>query len=654
MKKKSRSKKTEKSNDYKGLREKYKLLSAFMDNTPDVIYFKNKQGRLELVNKAHAKGLGLEPEDVAGKTDFDIFSKEKARKMAKDDEYVVKTGKPIIDKVERATRADGVDNYVSTTKVPRYDEKGRVVGLIGITRDITKRIQFERLREEKRNIEEKLRAFEELNKMESAFVTAVSHELRTPLAIIKEMILLLDDEVPGGINEKQKKVLSAARDNIKRLEGLVESLLDASRIEQGKFRLHYSLVNLGDLIKDSSGYFKRLAQSKGIELKYKLPKNRINVFADTERINQVFSNLITNAIKFTEEHGKIRVEVKILESRVRIGIMDTGIGISKKDLSKLFDRFVQVSRLPDAQNKGVGLGLFIVKELVEKHGGEIWAESKLGVGSKFYFTIPRFQTTEVLEAPTRKRINTLIEKGATVHFINLLIVNYKEFKRRIKITPHRLFKDVKVIIEDTLNEFHWTKEKPQMAMMDTKRGECNILLPGVRENKANKFCDNLKDKLGSYFIENKLRGVFINLGIFRYPDKSKVQRVEGIPARFLVKEIYIGSEKRRFRRFLYKADINVFSPKEKKGLAKTIDISEGGMCLLTDRPLETNEKIKISLKFPKRKDTLFLKARIAWIKKIEPMPKGVDKYKIGLEFIALNNKDKKKFVSFIKSLSKGA
>src|SRR3989338_6581747 len=116
------------------------LLLDFFHHTPDVVYFKDKKGRLILVNEAHALGLGLKPAQVVGKTDFDIFSHDRAARMAEDDQHVMKTGKPIIDKVERATRPDGIDNYVSTTKIPRYDARGRVVGLMGITRDVTKRV----------------------------------------------------------------------------------------------------------------------------------------------------------------------------------------------------------------------------------------------------------------------------------------------------------------------------------------------------------------------------------------------------------------------------------------------------------------------------------------------------------------------------------
>ncbi len=132
---------------------KYKLLVYLMDNIPDAIYFKDKRGKLVLVNQTHAKGLGMKPEDAIGKTDFDLFPKNTAERMVKDDKYVIKTGKPMIDKIERATRPDGVDNYVSTTKIPMHDEKGNVIGLAGITRDITRRMQFEHLEKEKARVE---------------------------------------------------------------------------------------------------------------------------------------------------------------------------------------------------------------------------------------------------------------------------------------------------------------------------------------------------------------------------------------------------------------------------------------------------------------------------------------------------------------------
>lgn len=438
--------------NHKGLLYQYRLLTDLMNSVPDVIYFKDKKGRLILVNQAHAQGLGLNPDEVVGKTDFDFFPKARAKMMARDDRHVIKTGRPIIDKIERATRPDGVDNYVTTTKIPRFDKRGRVIGLIGITRDITRRMQLERIRKEKAALQKKLETLEDLNKVKSEFISVVSHELRTPLAIVKEAANLIFDETVGTINKKQKEILGKAKQNIDRLRHIIEELLDISRIESGRVRLHFSLVNLNDLVKDSADFFKKQAEAKNVNLKYDLAQREINIFIDAEKINQVISNLINNAIKFTEEGGKIKVELRILEAKVRIGVIDTGVGIAKCDLAKLFGKFVQISKIHGAEKKGLGLGLSIAKDLVEKHGGEIWAESKLGVGSKFYFTLPRFYTVNVLDKPIRDRINSLLNKGVTIQLINLFIVNYKEFKGRVKVGTKKLFSDLESIVATTFKE----------------------------------------------------------------------------------------------------------------------------------------------------------------------------------------------------------
>lgn len=640
-------------NKYRGLENNYKLLSDLMDRVPDVIYFKDTQGRLIMVNQAHAKGLGLKPEKVVGKTDFDIFPKERAEKMAKDDMYVITTGKPIIDKIERATRADGIDNYVSTTKIPRYDDKGKIIGLIGITRDITSRMQFEHLREEKARIAKKLETLEELNKLKSEFVSVVSHELRTPLAIIKDVIMLLIDGIVGPIKEKQKDLLTRAKDNIMRLNKIIEQLLDTSRIEGGRLKLHYSLVNLNDLLMDSSGFFKRSADEKGVDLEYNLPRSQINIFIDAERINQVITNLINNAIKFTEQNGKIKVEVKIFETKVRVGVIDTGIGIAKQDLPKIFNKFVQLSTRSQAEREGFGLGLSIAKELVEKNGGEIWVESKLGVGSKFYFTLPRFYTDKVLSKDIRDKINNLLEKNLPIYLINLLVVNYTEFKKRLNIEPRKLFEDLRAIIEGTFKKFCYPGRKElQIILKDYERVECGILFPKAKEGGATKFCNLLKDRINKYFTKNKLENVFINLGILSYPSKFHPITTQQLLGNVNIKKICIGLEIRRFPRILYRVDIEILLPGNQIESFQTIDISEGGVCLVTERKLETDAQIQIRLKLLKRKESLCVRACVAWIKAIEELPKGsANKYRLGLEFINLKNRDKKIISKFIKSIS---
>jgi len=640
--------------NYKDLEYKYNLLSDLMEHIPDVIYFKDKKGKLIMVNHAHARGLGLKPEQVVGKTDFDFFPKDRAELMAKDDIRVIKTGKPIIDKVERATRPDGIDNYSSTTKIPRYDSKGNIIGLVGITRDITHRAHVKSLQEEKARIQKKLNALEEVTNMKSEFVSVVSHELRTPLAIIKEAVMLLFEQLVGPINPKQKEILSKARNNIERLKNIVDELLDISRIEKGTLNLHYSLLNLNDLLRDSSDFFRKLAQEKGIRLEYALPREQVNIFVDAGRINQIVSNLISNAIKFTEENGEIRIEVRVLEAKVRIGVMDTGIGIARHDLPNLFKKFVQVSKSESAERKGVGLGLAIVKELVEKHGGEIWAESRLGVGTKLYFTLPLFYTERSLNKDIRDIVNNLLQKGSSVYLINLLIVNFKEFKKRTRVKPRRLFEDLKIIIDGSLEGFRKKgKNSPQVVLEDYRSGEWGILIAETEKNRVAEVCGLLKDRMREYFTKNKLKDVFINLGILSYSSDEQGVLDKQLLANIHINKIYIGSEVRRFKRVSYKTNIEVVHSEDKAESSQTVDISEGGVCFLSERQLVTDALVKVRLGLPMSKKPIDIKARVAWRRstKEEGSKENAGRYKIGLQFVGLKGKDKSRVSRLIKSLA---
>lgn len=638
---------------YRELVSKYKLLSDLMNYVPDVIYFKDKAGRLIMVNQAHAKGLGLKPEEVVGKRDSDFFPKKRAAKMAKDDNYVIKTGKSIIDKIERATRPDGVDNYVSTTKIPRFDDKGNIVGLVGITRDITRRMQLEHLKEEKAHIEKKLEVLQELDKLKSEFISIVSHELRTPLAVIKEAVMLLLDEITGPVNDKQRKLLTNAKDNIESLRHIIEELLDISRIESGRFRLHYSLVNLNDLLIDLSGFFKRLAEDKGIRLEYILPKKEVNIFVDADRINQALSNLISNAMKFTEEGGEIKVELKVFENKVRAMVSDTGIGIAKADLPKLFNKFVQVSGIKSAEKKGLGLGLSITKDLIEKHGGEIWAESKLGVGSRFYFTIPRFCTIDLLGSQIKDKINNLLTNSAIVYLFHLLIVNYGEFKKRVTLEPTKLFDDFKIVIYDTFKEFFKSKKEiPQFVLTDTTNGECSIIFSEATEGQAQQLYRLVKDNIKSYFVKNNIQDIFVNFAIFTYSPKARPSTTGQVLANLRIKQICIGPEKRHYKRFDYKLDIEIIISENERETSKTIDVSRGGISFTTERLLKTDANINIRLQVPRNKRPLSLDGRVAWIKDMQELPKiGRPKYKVGVEFVHLKNKDKRIVSRLIKSIT---
>ncbi len=621
-----------------------------MDYIPDVIYFKDRSGKLTLVNRAFAKGLNCLPEDVVGKTDFDIFPRKRAERMAKDDALVLKSGKAIIDKIERATRPDGVDNYVSTTKIPRYDAKGRIIGLIGITRDITRRMHLERLVSEKGNLEKKARDWEELYKAKSQFVSVVSHEMRTPLAIIKESMSLISEGIFGALNERQDGLIRKAVINAQRLNNIINDLLDISRIERGTFRLHFSLVNLNDLIDDSVGHFRNLARQKGVALDYDLPDRQINLFIDLARINQVLTNLINNAVKFTETGGKIKVEIKILESKIRIAVIDTGMGITAENLPKLFKRFIQVSGSESYNKSGIGLGLSIAKELVERHGGEIWAESRLGLGSKFYFTLPRFYTKDVLSEEVRSKINSLIEKGVKVHLINLAIFNYTDYREKVKSELKKLFKSLKKVIDQALAD-KFKEGQSKIVLIDAKTGNYDIIISGIEEERADKFCDELKSRIKKFFASQKIEEIFINLGVLYYPKKIELRLMHEVSANINIKRILIGSEMRRYKRIEWRADIEVIAQQQGTLFSQTVDISEGGICFVCEHKFKTDAQVELRLELFKG-SAVNLKWKVACLSELKGGELG--KYKIGIEFSDLKIKEKKLISKFINSLSNAA
>ncbi len=175
------------------------LIQELIDNIPDVIYFKDKEGRLILVNRAHAKGLGLEPKDVVGKTDFDFFPLKQAKAMTADDLKVMKTGRPIIDTVEHTTQPDGSSHCVSTTKIPRFDQQGQVIGIMGITRDITERVKKETKQQQQlKHLKDAL----EFEKYKLEEILSIEEELN---AIIKI------DELVDFVVQKTCKLLSAEK-----------------------------------------------------------------------------------------------------------------------------------------------------------------------------------------------------------------------------------------------------------------------------------------------------------------------------------------------------------------------------------------------------------------------------------------------------------
>lgn len=248
---------------------------------------------------------------------------------------------------------------------------------------------------------------EKLERLKSEFISIVSHELRTPLTSIKNSLDILMSGRCGEITPAADKFLSMAMRNVQRLSGIINDLLDLSKIEAGKMDFNFAPVNINTVIDYVKSALSEVAKSKGLTIITDTPDNLPEITADSQRLEQVLTNLVSNAIKFTPENKTIKISSSIVNSKdlkineyfkdsinlaegnyIEVCVEDEGIGIAQKDLLHAFDKFAQIENSLSRKAGGTGLGLPIAKQLLEAHHGAIWCDSELNKGSKFYFVIP--------------------------------------------------------------------------------------------------------------------------------------------------------------------------------------------------------------------------------------------------------------------------
>jgi len=294
-------------------------------------------------------------------------------------------------------RKDGVRTPVEISLSPvAYEGEMRVTAVI---RDVTERKRAETALREmherftaeltaaNRELEVRNREIEAANRLKTEFVASMSHELRTPLHTIIGFTELLDEEIEGPLNEKQKRFVSHIhRDSLHLLE-LINDVLDLSRIEAGRIDLRPEVFALTGAIEEVMATIRPQAVASGLQLEGPFTPD-IALRADRVRLKEVLYNLLSNSVKFTKEGGRVRVEGALRDKAVEISVIDTGVGIPAIEQGAVFDKFHQVGATVRGLKRGTGLGLAIAKQLVEAHGGRIWLSSEVGRGSRFSFTIP--------------------------------------------------------------------------------------------------------------------------------------------------------------------------------------------------------------------------------------------------------------------------
>jgi signal transduction histidine kinase len=276
-----------------------------------------------------------------------------------------------------------VDNVISKKRISRDD----INLLITFAEQAAIAIQNARNLGKEREASARLRKLEETK---SSFLSKMSHELRTPLASIKESLNLMLKNFLGDINENQTKFLNIASVNVDRLSWLIDELLDSAKMEAKELKLEISPVDLYKLTEEVIYEIKPQADIKEINIELLMPQTLSPVHADKRRVSRVLTNYLSNALKNTKHSGKIKIYTIDSAECVIICVEDNGVGIDQAFLDKIFEKFYQIESQEASRNVGVGLGLAISKEIIEAHGGKVWAESDgPGTGAKFFFSLPK-------------------------------------------------------------------------------------------------------------------------------------------------------------------------------------------------------------------------------------------------------------------------
>jgi len=363
------------------------LLRSYMDNTPDSIFFKNIEGRFTRANRAQLAILGVSDESEAiGKSDFDFFSPHHAKKAFEDEQMIIRTGLPLINREEKASWADGRTMWFNTSKFPLKDKDGNIVGTFGVSTNITSQKNLEL-----DLVAAKLKA-EESDRLKTAFLHNISHEIRTPMNAIVGFSGFLND--PDIDFDKKSHFAQVIVQSSNQLMSIIDDIVLIATIEAGQEKVNEVDVDLNSVLYFAYEQFGDKAREKGISFRF-IPglENSLAVIrTDEVKFMQVINNLLVNAFKFTTK-GHVYFGYKLRNETLEFFVEDTGIGIVESKHQEIFNRFSQVDSSMSRQYGGSGLGLSISKAYIDLMGGRIWVDSQEGVGSCFYFTIPYKQST---------------------------------------------------------------------------------------------------------------------------------------------------------------------------------------------------------------------------------------------------------------------
>lgn len=367
------------------------LLRTLIDRLPEHIFVKDRQSRYLLANTAL---MGLQKvstqEELVGRSDFDFYPKEVAEQYRASDEVVFSTGEPLIEREEIAFDPSGARRWLSTTKVPLHDSDGNLVGLVGISHDVTGRKQTEdRIRSLNEDLTRRAAELESVNKELEAFSYSVSHDLRSPLRHIDGFAELLVKRSGPVLDQQSLRYANTIAQSAKELGQLIDDLLVFSRM--GRSEMRYQPLSLNDVAHGAISSLNGELKDRNITWQIgTLPR----VKGDSAMLRLVFVNLLSNAVKYTRTRDHAAIEVGVCNGhpgQVVVYVKDNGVGFDMRYVQKLFGVFQRLHSTREFE--GTGIGLANVRRIIHRHGGETWADGVVDGGATFYFSLPESMET---------------------------------------------------------------------------------------------------------------------------------------------------------------------------------------------------------------------------------------------------------------------
>ncbi|MBD3182300.1 response regulator [Candidatus Poribacteria bacterium] len=490
--------------------EKYRLEMMIKNMNEGVLIF-DQRGPITVINPVARRMLRL---DKSSDVEYLVKCIGKSR-ISKVLDRVWK-GRDSLDSIlggegfEEEIQMDNPRNILNANISPIRGSDGKTYGVMTIFRDITRQ--------------------REIDEAKSAFVSSVSHELRTPLTAIKNAMSIIN--MAGELNDQQRKFLTTSTRNIDRLERLINRILDFSKLEDGKMEMEFDFVDLKTLVNNSMQDIRDLAEKKSIKLVENIHPNVPYIYADYYRLDQVFTNILDNAIKYTPQNGRITIDAELVDSSsigvnpdnkngilscakfAKVIVSDTGVGISLEDQQKIFDRFEQAGK---PYNIGVGLGLSIVKKIIENHNGKIWVESKPGKGSKFIFILP-------IDQKCNNIVNLIWAVNNEIEYVKdkenvlyIMLIQVKDFSEIIAeqgdSIASKILEDIVYYIENN------THTKKTITYKSEEHGFIFSLYHGDKyvlsdiEEQIKEFVNRKKFPVDNYTINSE-----VEIWLANYPD----------------------------------------------------------------------------------------------------------------------------------------